>query len=320
MMEHGPRAAKNRPSPGRQRSGRGGTDLNIAGITLRITCPDARLRIPDRLYRSFISRVPAKEKRAPLTIRLHAGDFPPLERLARQFDTTESWSMFQDGKERLIVFHPAGQAQPLWVARFDRSVRRVAVHCRVGEPGGAGRAPVIDLPVAYPLDQLLLMYYFARRRGVLTHAAGMVREGKAYLFAGASGAGKSTFSKLLEAARAGRVLSDERMIVRRSAGVVRAFGTPWAGTAGIARAGSAPLAGIFFLKHAEKNQMEKLDAAAAVDRLLPLASIPWYDPDAAAAIIAFVKRIVAAVPCYAFRFTPDRAAIDHFREFAGENG
>jgi hypothetical protein len=110
------------------------------------------------------------------------------------------------------------------------------------------------------------------------------------------------------------MLSDERMIVREIKGEMNAFGTPWAGTAGIARSGSAPLAGIFFLKHGKSNRIEKLDAAAAADRLLPLASIPWYDPDTAAPIITFAKRIFAVVPAWEFSFTPDRSAIDHFRK------
>jgi hypothetical protein len=105
------------------------------------------------------------------------------------------------------------------------------------------------------------------------------------------------------------------MIVREIKGGMVAFGTPWAGTAGIARAGCAPLAGIFFLKHGKNNRMEKLDAAAAADRLLPMASVPWYDPDTAAPIIAFAKRLMARVPAYEMRFMPDGSAIDFFRDF-----
>ena len=77
---------------------------------------------------------------------------------------------------------------------------------------------MIDLPLMYPLDQLLLMYYLSKRKGLLVHAAGMVLGGRVYLFAGVSGAGKSTISELLVRARIGKVLSDERMIVREIRG------------------------------------------------------------------------------------------------------
>ena len=167
----------------------------------------------------------------------------------------------------------------------------------------------------YPLDQLLLMHFLARRRGILTHAAGVVENGRSFIFTGASGAGKSTFSELLALAGTGKLLSDERMIVREMAGAMRAFGTPWAGTAGIARNGDAPLAGIFFLKHAPGNRIEKLAPGDALDRLLPLLSIPWYDPDTLSRIIAFAKRLAAKVPAYELGFTPDRSAADFFWRF-----
>jgi len=222
--------------------------------------------------------------------------------------------MHRDGKNYWLSLAPHRRENPLWVARFIPGVRRVDLYCQA-EPREKNGKRAINLPLVYPLDQLLLMYYFSRRRGILTHAAGMVRGGKAFIFPGASGAGKSTFSELLVEARIGKMLSDERMIVREIAGTMQAFGTPWAGTAGIARDGSAPLAGIFFLKHGKSNRIEKLDASAAADRMLPMISVPWYDPDTAAPIIVFAKRVFALVPAYEFRFTPDRSAIDLFWKF-----
>jgi hypothetical protein len=88
-----------------------------------------------------------------------------------------------------------------------------------------------------------------------------------------------------------------------------------AGTDGIARAGSAPLAGIFFLRHGRSNRMERLDPVPAADRMLPMISVPWYEPDSAAHIIAFAKRLAAKVPVYEMTFSPDRSAIDFFWKF-----
>jgi hypothetical protein len=106
------------------------------------------------------------------------------------------------------------------------------------------------------------------------------------------------------------------MIVREVAGAMRVFGTPWAGTAGIARAGSAPLAGIYFLRHGQGNHIEKLTAAEALDRLLPLVSIPWYDPDTVSPLIAFSKRLLARVPAYKMNFLPEPSAVEFFRQFS----
>lgn len=264
---------------------------------------------PGFLYRGFktvavgVGRVPV------IDIRLAVNGFPSLAGLKACFATTDSWSVLEEGERRWIVFHPAQRPEPHWIARFDRGVRRVTVFCKAHPPKKGRGWPVLDQPVSYPLDQLLMMHYLARRRGMLAHAAGIVIAGKAYLFAGVSGAGKSTFSLLLAAARAGRMLSDERVIVRAVRGGLTAFGTPWAGTANIASPASAPLAGIFLLKHGKANRIESLEPVAAADRMLPMISIPWYDPDAAAPIIAFVRKACASVPVNEFRFTPDRSAV-----------
>ena len=79
--------------------------------------------------------------------------------------------------------------------------------------------------------------------------------------------------------------------------------------------GNAPLAGLFFLKHGKTNRIEKLDTVAAADQLLPVISIPWYDPDITASIIAFAKDLAATIPAYEMSFTPDKSAVDSFRSF-----
>ena len=238
-----------------------------------------------------------------------------MDKMEKTFDTRESWSMFRNKGHHWIVFHSPRYADPFWIASFNRRVNRVEYFCPPKHPVSGQGIDEISCPLGHPLDQLLLMYFFARRQGILTHSAGVILNGKAYLFAGASGAGKSTFSQLLVQARAGKMLSDERMIVRDIKGETIAFGTPWAGTAGIARNGSAPLAGIFLLKHGKSNRIRKIEAASAADRLLPLSSVPWYDLDTAASIIAFAKRLTNRVPAYEFRFTPDCSAVEFLRKF-----
>ena len=291
-----------------------GRNLRIGGVDLAVSAPPSlRLRVSDPHYRPFIAAAAAGGGDLRIPLRLKEGPWPEFRQRLKIFDTQDSWSLGRDGKRIWISLSPLPHESPLWMARFDRRLGRVDLYCRV--PGGGGKRATVDLPLVYPLDQLLLMYFLATRRGLLLHAAGMVRRGGSFLFAGASGAGKSTISGLLARARAGRILSDERMIVREIDGKMIAFGTPWAGTAGIARNGAAPLAGIFFLEQAKTSGIARLDPAPALDRLLPLVSIPWYDHETMAAIIAFAKRALARIPAYEFRFTPDGSAIDFFLKF-----
>jgi hypothetical protein len=294
---------------------RTGRNLQIGGITFVISAdPSIRLRVLNPLCRPFIVCDSANDKNTSISIHLKNDIWPRLDRQEKIFDTQDSWSIYRDGSNFWLCLAPVQHDKPLWIARFVRKVSRVTLYCQSLQPG-SGRKKIVDLPLVYPLDQLLLMHFLATRKGILTHAAGIARGGKAFLFPGASGAGKSTFAQLLAEAGKGRLLSDERMIVREVGGELRAFGTPWAGTAGIARNGSAPLAGIYFLKHGPNDRMKKLAAADALDRLLPVVSVPWYDPETATPIVAFAKRLASEVPAYEMSFTPERPAVDFFWQF-----
>jgi hypothetical protein len=291
-------------------------DLRIAGVNFVISKdPSIRLFVKNSLYLPFLVSASGNKNNENINVRLRTGGFPHLQHLENIFVTGESWSMQRGKKTFWITMAPPQHAEPFWIARFNRKVGRVDIYCRPLFLAPGKKKNDLELPVTYPLDQLLLMYFLASRRGILTHAAGLVRRGKAYIFPGASGAGKSTFSELLAKTKMGKLLSDERMIVREIDGAMQAFGTPWAGTAGIARNGNAPLAGIFFLKHGPSNHIEKLAVGDAADRLLPLISIPWYDPDTMAPIIAFAKRLAARVPAYEMHFKPDSSAVDFFQQF-----
>lgn len=291
-------------------------NLKIAGVRFAIfKDPLVRLRVENSLYLPFLGRASENEDKLKIDIRLRFDGFPHLDHLEKIFATGESWSIYRDEKNFWISMAPPQRAKPFWIARFDRKASLVTVFCRSISPAPEKRKTDLDLPIGYPLDQLLLMYFLAPRKGMLTHAAGVVRGGKTFIFPGASGAGKSTFSQLLAEAKNGKMLSDERIIVREIDGVMQSFGTPWAGTAGIARSANALLAGIYFLKHGQGNHVKKMAVGDAFDKLLPLISIPWYDPDTMSSIVSFAKHLVAKVPAYEMSFIPDRSAVDFFWQF-----
>jgi hypothetical protein len=277
--------------------------LEIAGVAFAVSSnPSVSFRNHDPLYRPFFRTGFSGNRPADIRLRLVRGPLPKLDHLNKLFDTEESWSMRGERDSRWISLHPDRHPEPLWVARFDRGASRVRLW---GDPW----------PLGYPLDQLLMMYHLAGRDGLLAHAAGLILDGRAVIFTGTSGAGKSTLARLFDAGREGKVLSDERMVLRRAGQGFKAFGTPWAGTAGIARNGSAPLAAVVFLKHGRANRVLPVAPRDALDRLLPLCSIPWYEEALVPRIILLCKNLVASVPAYEFRFKADRSAPAAFLKF-----
>lgn len=167
-----------------------------------------------------------------------------------------------------------------------------------------GTVAVAD-PDAISIDAFLRIVYslaLVEARGLVVHAASLVRNGKAYLFCGPSGSGKSTVARLSPDAI---LLSDELSIVRMSA---RAFcyGTPFWGE--LARAGedrTAPLVGIYFLHKGERHVVEAVGPRRALEQLLPNVLFFAREADLTARVLGISADLVEAVPCFDLSFRPD---------------
>lgn len=102
--------------------------------------------------------------------------------------------------------------------------------------------------------------------GFLLHAATVVQGGKAYVFMGRSGAGKSTVASL---SPRGSVLTDEISLLRRTDGMWYAHGTPfWGEFRAAGQNRRAPLERIFALEQAGQNRTVRLAARPALAELL----------------------------------------------------
>ena len=144
----------------------------------------------------------------------------------------------------------------------------------------------------------------AKQGGFLVHAASAIRGGRAFLFAGVSGAGKTTISRL--APSDAILLTDEISYVRRDGNAYRACGTPFAGE--LARVGenqSAPLAALFLLEKGPENRIERVAPPEAVRMLLR--NILFFAEDAELVNLVFRSacEFVERVPMRRLIFVPD---------------
>ena len=263
---------------------------------------------PDRPYPLF--RRPPSSAAAPamdVRVRLELDAFPKLLARERVFESGEAWSLYRRGNSRFLLQTPHGGAAPGWCARFSSGRRSVVVYCAPGMWQARARGARLWNPMTYPLDLVLVMYLLAGGAGVVIHGAGVEIAGRGYVFAGRSGAGKSTISRQFLRSRNARVLSDDRVVVRVTPRGLELCGTPWLGTAAVSRNRTCPLAGFFFLRHGSKNQATPITAAAGMEALLPVVSIPWFDRDMVAPMLALVDRMAAEVPMFDLSFRPTPA-------------
>jgi hypothetical protein len=158
----------------------------------------------------------------------------------------------------------------------------------------------------YSIDGVLRILHsllLAREGGFLVHAASAVRNGRAFLFAGVSGAGKTTLSRL--APPDAEVLTDEISYVRPCGAGYQAFGTPFAGEQ--ARIGAnlrAPLAALYLLVQGPENRIESVEPAEAARALLRNILFFAHDQELVGTVFQSVFDFVARVPVERLIFTP----------------
>lgn len=183
-----------------------------------------------------------------------------------------------------------------------------------------GHGLVRQPPNPYSLDSVLRIVHsliLAGRGGFLLHAASAICEGRAYLFSGISGAGKTTMTRL--APPDVTLLTDEVSYIQPAAGGYAAFGTPFAGE--LAKAGencSAPISGLFFLEKGPDNRVEDISASDSMRRLLRNILFFAEDPVLVERLLQTACDFVSRVPVRRLTFYPDARVWDTVRQFQGE--
>jgi hypothetical protein len=167
----------------------------------------------------------------------------------------------------------------------------------------------------YAIDSVLRIVHsliLARQGGFLVHAASAIRGGKAFLFSGVSGAGKTTISRL--APPDATLLTDEISYVRREGTRYVAFGTPFAGE--LARVGEnccAPLSALFLLEKGSQNRIETVGPSEALRRLLRNILFFADDPELVKLVFQSACEFASLVPIHRLVFVPDQRVWDIIR-------
>ena len=146
--------------------------------------------------------------------------------------------------------------------------------------------------------------------GLYLHASAVEAEGRAYLFSGPSGVGKSTHVGLWQRMLNGNVcrFNDDKPALRYLDGTWYAYGTPWCGKDGINVNKRVPIAGICFLKQGGINEIRRLTPAEAVPKLLSQTIRRFRDPALLDMMLARLEKLVLEIPIYELTNRPEPEA------------
>ena len=159
--------------------------------------------------------------------------------------------------------------------------------------------------------------------GMMLHASAVELDGRAYLFSGPCGMGKSTHARLWQSAFGAQVINDDKPALRRLDGRWYAYGTPWCGKDGININRKLPLAGICFLARGEENRIRRLSPLEAVGKFMAQTTNKLFAPEMEL-LLQHLDRLVQEIPVFELENRPEevaaRLSCETMRRAAEEEG
>ena len=249
--------------------------IEIGGMPVRVNTTDpAFLDILQDRYSGFVSA---------------------SEKAEIEFDVDLTPTAFANPEADVRVTHRAGR----WSLRRGDFLAEWEPESRTGR--------IRQTANPYSIDAVLRIVHtlvLARQGGFLMHSASAIRNGKAFLFAGVSGAGKTTISRL--APPDTTLLTDEISYVRRQEHGYIAYGTPFTGE--LAKLGenvSAPIAAVYLLAQGPENRIDPVEPGDAARSLLSNVLFFAEDEELVQSTFYSAFEFVSRVPVSRLTFVPD---------------
>ena len=174
---------------------------------------------------------------------------------------------------------------------------------------------LLDDPSAFFFISRLVMIAYgvaiAPKHMLKVHASVTELNGRALIFLGVSGTGKSTHSRLWRQFVPGaRLLNDDEPIVRiMDDGEVRVYGCPWSGSTPCYRNASAHVVAFVHLYQSSENKLTKLRGRDSFDSIYSSSAFLHSDKVRHLATFDTVADVLERVPVYRLDCRPDEEAV-----------
>ena len=180
--------------------------------------------------------------------------------------------------------------------------------------------------IAYMESAFQFYRELLKHHGFYLHSSAVELEGRAYLFSGPSGMGKSTHTRLWQQlfGDAAQVFNDDKPALRCLDGRWFAYGTPWCGKDGINQNKKVPLEAICFLKQAKENRIRRLCPQEALARLMGQTIPRMKSVENLDLMLSHLEKLVQMIPVYELENRPEpeaaRLSYETMRRGAEEMG
>ncbi|NYE03872.1 hypothetical protein F4694_000591 [Bacillus niacini] len=160
-----------------------------------------------------------------------------------------------------------------------------------------------ELALKHALMNLYSAYIVYHNWGLLIHSSCAIQDGEAHIFAGESGAGKSTVARLSQPRE---LLSDEATLVKITPDKITIINSPFRSE--LTEIGSSEIAPLKSIQILHQSIINKRDTLKKADALVDLIDKVFYwahTPEETKNIIGLMRLLVERVPTYNLYFKKD---------------
>lgn len=278
------------------------SQFNIAGFTIRLTGHGSSLRMI-RGFEVFKQDIDSSEALCEIDLETEIADWVD-DKNAKLLYTSDSSGVeyqfwrFADG----FGYRMTTIGNHLMLMRTHNNSKHIESNASIFGPYSAFNVRFM-LWVAFGLKIL-------RHNSVAIHTSTIVHDGKAYMFLGESGTGKSTHTSLWRKyIPNSELLNDDSPILRIINGKAWAYGSAWSGKTPCFKDEHYPLGGIVRLSQAPHNAIRRLNKIEALGAILPSCPPAFaYDSHLTDLMCSIISDTIRTVPVYHLDCLPDEDA------------
>jgi hypothetical protein len=304
-------------------------NLQIAGISIHIQSDFAIMKFDRKRERFYpfnlLNNLSSRRKKKPdilikvmLTKNLPQFNNTKLVFSSNFSDDTGNLYIFKKGKSYIYIHKQALKDKNRFMGYREKMMLTNKTY---------SRATVYLLPrqrtawvwhindiIGSFLQILLMNYLTLKKDGIFIHSAGIKNpDGCGLLFAGKSGAGKTTLAHFFYKYTKAVVLNDDRIIVRKINRQFFIYSSPWYGefdSYHTSKIKPVPLKKIFFIYKMKKNVIRKKSPKEAFALLYSLIFPPFWDRRCLVNLSYLTQDLVKNIPCFILGLRKNKKVIE----------
>lgn len=166
----------------------------------------------------------------------------------------------------------------------------------------------------------LVYLYCAGKRGIFAlHSASILYRGKAWLFSGPSGTGKSTHTNLWRELFHTPVINGDLNLITLDGETAMVYGLPWCGTSGISDAKTYPLGGIILLRQAPFSRVDAPEEHEKALLIMQRLISPSWTKGMLERNLEFTEKLVQKIYVGKLNCTKDNESAEMMKQKIDEN-